>query len=152
MKHMKRIFAALLLAVLSLSLCAFPALANNSTETTEEVIRYEDGSYLVVALTVSTTRAAGTRSGIKTGNYYDSDGELCWDFSIHGAFTYDGTTATATQASYSYNIYNSAWKLKSAEAYCSGDQAIAEGKFNGGFFLNRSTSITLTCSPTGVLS
>lgn len=152
MKHIKRILVAFFLAVLSFSLCAFPALASNTTETTEEIIRYEDGSYLVVTLTVSMTRATGTRSGIKTGDYYNSDGELCWDFSIHGAFTYDGTTATATDASYSYNIYNSAWKLKSAEAYCSGNQAIAEGKFNGGFLLNRSTSITLTCSPDGVLS
>lgn len=46
----------------------------------------------------------------------------------------------------------SAWTLKSAEAYCSGNQAIAEGKFNGGLLLNRSTSIALSCSPTGVLS
>lgn len=152
MKRMKRIFAMLILAVLSLSLCAFPALASNAAETTENVIYYEDGSYLVMTLTVSMVRASGTRSGIKTGNYYDSDGILCWDFSIHGAFSYDGTAATATAASYSYNIYNSAWKLKNAEAYCSGNQAIAEGKFNGGFLLNRSTSITLTCSPTGVLS
>ena len=100
----------------------------------------------------SFSRATNAAAGAKSGKGYSSDGELLWELIVHGTFTYDGTTATATQASYSYNIYNSAWKLKSAEAYCSGNQAIAEGKFNGGLFLNRSTSITLTCSPTGVLS
>lgn len=98
------------------------------------------------------TRASNTRIGTKIGDYYDADGNLLWDFTVHGTFTYDGATATATDASYSYNIYNPIWTLKSANAYCSGNQAIAEGKFNGGLLLNRSTSITLSCSPSGVLS
>lgn len=155
MKLIKRIFAGLLLTVFAFSLCAFPALAHNEPEISTDVILFEDGSYLVVTLTEYRAFAARTvysRTGGKTVTYYNSDDELCWDFAVHGTFTYDGTTATATNASYSYNIYNSAWKLKNAEAYCSGNQAIAEGKFNGGFLLNRSTSITLTCSPTGALS
>lgn len=153
MRYMKRILSGVLLIVLSFSLCAFPALAVDTPETTTGVIYFEDGSYLTLELVVyqsSLARASNTVSGGKTGNCRDADGNLLWDFTVHGTFTYDGTTAT--HASYSYNIYNSAWRLKSAEAYCSGNQAIAEGKFNGGLFLNRSTSLTLTCSPTGVLS
>lgn len=146
---MKKFISVLFLVVLVFSLCAFPASASN---TTEEIIYYEDGSYLVMTLTEPMTRASSVRSGAKTGDYYNADGDLLWDFTVHGTFTYDGTTATATDASYSYNIYHSAWTLKNASAYCSGDQAIAEGKFNGGLLLNRSTSISLTCSPTGVLS
>ena len=155
MRHLKHFLWSLVLAALVLSACAFPAFADSSVETQTDVTYFEDGSYLTVELVVcsySLTRATNVLSGSKTTVYRSSDDELLWDFTVHGTFQYDGTTATATDASYSYNIYNSAWKLKSAEAYCSGNQAIAEGKFNGGFLLNRSTSITLTCSPTGVLS
>lgn len=151
----KRSIIGILLAVVLLSLCAVPALAAENAETTVNVIYYEDGSYMIVELTVGmplSMRATNTISASRSAGYYSADDELLWDFTVHGTFKYDGTTATATDASYSYNIYNSAWELKSAEAYCSGNQAIAEGKFNGGFLLNRSTSITLTCSPDGVLS
>ena len=134
----------LMLFLLLSCFCVAPAFAVDLPETTTEVIRYEDGSYLTIELAVYDSivaRVTGTVSGRKVTSYRNSDNELLWDFTVHGTFKYDGTTATATDASYSYNIYNSAWKLKSAEAYCSGNQAIAEGKFNGGFLLNRSTSI-----------
>ena len=155
MKYIKQVLSGLLLAAAIFSICTFPAMAYSEPEISTDIIFFEDGSYLVVTLREYQPAAARTiygRTGSKSGEYYNSDGELCWDFTVHGTFEYDGTTATATDASYSYNIYNSVWKLKSAEAYCSGNQTIAEGKFNGGFLLNRSTSITLTCSPTGVLS
>lgn len=151
----RKFFIGLLLVMVLLSLCTVPALAAETPEATTAIVYYEDGSYMIVTLVVYkpfAARAANTISASRTVSSYNADDELLWDFTVHGTFTYDGTTATATDASYSYNIYNSAWELKSAEAYCSGNQAIAEGKFNGGLLLNRSTSITLTCSPTGVLS
>ncbi len=156
MRHRYLAPVSLLMALLMCCVCVVPTMASDVSEITTEVVYYEDGSYSVVSLEVLNAafagRSANTRVATKTDRYYNSDNELLWDFTLHGTFTYDGTTATAISASYSYNIYDSAWTLKSADAYCSGNQAIAEGKFNGGFLLNRSTSITLTCSPTGTLS
>lgn len=154
MKHKYRSALSLLLTVLLCCACAVPALAADTVGMTE-VFYYEDGSYLTVeAATYNPclSRASNTVSGKKTGTYRDSNGNVLWDFTVDGTFTYNGSTATATKATYSYNIYDSAWTLKSANAYCSGNQAIADATFNGGLLLNRSTSVTLSCSGTGVLS
>ena len=68
----KRILSAPFLALLLVLACIFPAAAASDaqslTETTTEIVRYDDGSYDVVTLTIETpiTRAASTKSGSKT--------------------------------------------------------------------------------------
>lgn len=151
---MKRI-VSVLLVVLLFSSCVGMASAAKTLDADIDVVYFEDGSYLTTELIIDNvvaTRASYSISGHKNANYANASGELQWTFTVYGTFTYDGTTATATQASYGYQIYNDGWTLKSATAYCSGNQAIAEGTFKGGFLLNRSTTVTLTCSPSGVLS
>ncbi len=103
-------------------------------------------------MTYYNARSFGTISGIASVSYYSSTNKLLWVFSVHGTFNYDGKTATATSATYSYSIYDTAWSFKSGRAYCSGNQAIAEGTFSGGIFLTRSASAILSCFPNGVLS
>lgn len=147
-----RCVSSLVLACLLLAGSMVPALAAEAP-TDSEVIYFEDGSYLVRRLfTAPTTRTSNTTSGTICGSYYSSADVLLCEVFLTGTFTYDGTTATATQASYDYKIYDTAWSFKSGRAYCSGDQAIAEVKFTGGIFITRTAKVVITCSPDGKLS
>lgn len=155
MKYVKRSVFGLVLAALLFSLCAVPALAADDTVKTVDVIYFEDGSYLTVELTeqrTPLTRTTYSVTGSKTGYYNNSSGELMWTFTVRGTFSYNGTTSSATSASYSYTIEDSTWKFISGSAYCSGNQAIAEGHFRCALILNRYTTLTLTCDANGNLS
>ena len=146
--------AVLLTLVMLFSLCTVSALAAEPADSSVDIIYFADGSYLTTKLIVSDsagTRSAGTISGKKTSTYTSSSGVNQWALTVTGTFTYTGTSATATAASYSHTIYSSAWSLKSADAYCSGNQAIAEGTFTSGL-LSRSATVTLSCSAGGTLS
>ena len=88
----------------------------------------------------------------KTATGYSSTGSALWTFTIHGMFIYDGTMAKATNASYSYQIYDDEWSFKSGNAYCSGSQTIGEATFKGTLFVSQNVTVTLTCSPDGKLS
>ncbi len=151
MKLLKRISSFILVCLLLASSIA-PAFAAEPPADSE-VIYFEDGSYLVRRLfTAPATRASNTVSGSVSQSYYSSTDVLLFEVFVYGTFTYDGITATATQASYDYTIYDTAWSFKSGRAYCSGDQAIAEVKFTGGIFITRTAKVVLTCSPDGKLS
>ncbi len=149
----KSLLSSILVLTLVFSLCALPAAAITPENSVYEVTYFEDGSYLTTeVVTYASTRAASTRSGHKTATYSNASGVTLWTFTVYGTFTYNGTTSSATKASYGFNISDSNWSLKSANAYCSGNQAIAEGTFSGGIFTTRNTSVGLSCSPSGVLS
>lgn len=127
----------------------------------QEAIRYttyhEDGSYTVTIITLNDepeTSPLGEvqqKSGTKDDYYYSSSNRLLWKLQVFGIFSYDGRSATATYADYSYTIYDSVWSFDSGSAYCSGASAIANGNF---IYYGASTpaSVRLTCSPSGVLS
>ena len=152
---MKRFLSVISVTILLFSLCIAPAAAAEISVPSTDVIYFEDGSYLTTTLIIDNLSVARTTYGIsghKNVHYSNASGDILWTLTVYGTFTYNGTTATATSASYSHEVYSSAWSFKSGSAYCSDNQAIAEGKFNGGFLLNRSATVTLTCSPTGVLS
>lgn len=156
MKKLNRVCVPILLATIIFAMLSLSVSADESI--TGQVTYYADGSYMVttieevetVSLQAVTTKT--TKSGIATQYYYNSSDELMWSFSVEATFEYDGTTATATEADYSYDISSSAWSFKSASASCSGDTATATGKFvHLGLFTNTAT-VSLTCSPKGVLS
>ena len=154
---MKRVLSIACITALMLSLCIVPAAAAEMPVLVEDVVYFEDGSFLTTELIVNYDDVAATRatyriSGQKNVEYSNASGEVMWTMTVYGTFTYDGTSATAISASYSYDIYNDSWSFRSGEAYCSDNQAIAEGTFNGGLLLNRSVTVTLTCSAKGVLS
>lgn len=162
MKRISIFLSAVLIAALSLSLWTAPAAQAVSLPDEEisaglpssEITVFEDGSYMETTLIVSqaSTLSTSTVSGSKKTTYYNSSGTAMFDFTVTGTFRYTGSSATATAASYSYNIYNSGWSLKTATAYCSGNQAIAEGTFKRLLLWTHNATITLTCSSTGVLS
>lgn len=153
MNRKTHLWASLLALVMMFSLCAVPALAAEP-ETSVDVVYFADGSYLTTELEVyaPAARASDTVSGQKTATFTNSIGVNQWSLTVYGTFTYNGSTATATSASYSYQIYDSVWSLDSATAYCSGNKAIADATFSSGLFVSKGITVTLSCSANGTLS
>lgn len=149
---MKKI-VSLCLALL-FGLVVFP-VAFASAET-EEVVYFEDGSYCITTITYGGERASNTKTGNKTTSYYASDDTELFSLRVSGVFLYDGSTVKCTSSSYTYNIYDSAWSLKSATASKSGATATASGTFVKkvlGITMNTKTlTPTLTCDKDGNLS
>lgn len=146
------VMTALLFAA-SLTTSAFAAKIENS-----EILKFEDGSYIIVTIEYDQTQngisyltGRSVTSGTKKYTYYDGSDTLAWEFRVHGSFAYNGMTATATGSSYSYDIYNSQWSFVEGSATYSGAAAVATGSFKRLLFPNAIT-LTLTCSPNGVLS
>ncbi|MBD5150233.1 MAG: hypothetical protein HDT18_07685 [Oscillibacter sp.] len=157
MKRVKYIFAVLLACWMFVGGLCIPAMAADYSEEMQTIVYFEDGSYLVTTIvsdpqTVMSERGTvNTKGGTKHQDYYNSSRELMWTFRVHGTFTYDGYRAEATYADYSYDVYNSAWSFNSATASYSGATATANGSFSR-YTLPNSVSLSLTCSPKGVLS
>ncbi len=61
-------------------------------------------------------------------NYFSSDGELLWSVCLKGKFTYNHRTATCVSSEINYEIFDSDWKLISAEHREEGNTA--EGEFS----------------------
>lgn len=150
---MKRIACFLLSAVLMLY--CIP-LFGNAAECGREVIRFEDGSYIVVEVTNSGARASKSTNGSKTSTFYNRNNVAQWMAELKGSFTYDGSSATCTSASSSVTIYNSDWYTVSKNASKSG--STATGSFSMGRKLLGSTvetkniSLKLSCDKNGNLS
>lgn len=148
----------LLTLVLALCICIMvPMTGTYAEEVVGEDIEYlADGSYFVTRIVSVDSRVASTKSGTKVRTYYDSEGTKIFSFTVHGSFNYDGTTVTCIDASYTYEIYDSAWSLKSATASKSGATATASGTFVKkvlGITVNTKTlTPTLTCDKNGTLS
>ena len=153
-----------LLLFLLVVLCAFcvPLQLSASAENYEGepvlsyIETYDDGSYGVITITVVTDPSKASTSGQKSYDYYNSNNVLQWSIYLKGTFTYTGSSATCTSASTSYSINNNSWSVTKAQASRSG--ATATGEFTvkkytlGVPTQTVNKTLTLTCSPTGVLS
>lgn len=127
MKLTKRL-SFFLLAMMFCFSVPFSAFAQIQTQPETEVQYFEDGSYLVIKTQEDISLfASGTKSKSKTGYYYDGDNnELRWSVTLNATFSYTGSSATCTKASTSYKIYDSAWKVKEANATRSGRTATGD--------------------------
>lgn len=149
----KKAIAVLLtvLLVVCFSVTAFAA-DDNGRVVSRTVEQYDNGACAVITVYDNTTARGGTKNGRKDFDYYES-GSLAWTFTVHGSFSYNGSSATCTAASYTYNLSDSNWTRISGEAYPSGSAAIAKGVMQ-----KKSTgkrvypTATLTCTPNGVLA
>ena len=121
-----------------------------------EKIVFEDGSYFIMSISEETqynvSRAVSTKTGTKTGRYYNASNELQFSVIVSGTFTYNGTTATATDSHCSYSITNTSWSFVSGHSYAEEDIAVATCTFRLNLAGNKTYSVILRCSPTGVLS
>ena len=163
---MKRLVAVFLTLIIFAGAFACPVYAENSEtalQTNEIIISqsveyFDDGSYAVTTISQPeiALAASGTKVGYKSVDYFNSDDVKQWTATIHSKFTYTGTAATAYSQYTSYTIYNSAWKLKAESSSASGSKAT--GNFTFKYYLlgvpvkTQDVSVTISCSPTGVLS
>lgn len=151
---MKKFISILLLSITIISLTNSIAFGYNHEESK---IALNNNFYIVVTITEdqSISRISNTKTGTKTITGYHGDSK-CWDATIRGTFTYDGSSSTCTSASISYTIYNSLWKITSATATESGNKAIgnviAKRYFLGIPTQTIEETVTLTCSANGTLS
>lgn len=118
----------------------------------------ENGDYIETTIYVDTitARAASSTSGSKMVEYKNAAGKTMWTVTVKGSFTYTGNSSKCTSASGSAYSSSSNWKVGAASASKSGNKAIAKvtaTQYMGGTAVGSATkSVTLTCSPKGVLS
>lgn len=146
---------AILLSIFSMSVSA----GNVEAEATinSSVTIFEDGSYCVTTISedssdIQPCATSSTKTATKSSRYYNSAGELQFTVLVRGKFTYNGSTATATYANYGYSISDTSWTFSSGEASRSGATATAKCTFRLTLLYSKTLSVSLTCSPTGVLS
>ncbi|MBR5827039.1 MAG: hypothetical protein IKY78_08160 [Clostridia bacterium] len=159
---MKKLFSIILAIILvfSLGINTYAVTDTSNTPSNETTIYFEDGSYIIVTIAEDTNQTSTYATHVKTGSksmtYYSSDEEPLWGATLRGTFTYTGTSATCTDSSISYSVYDSNWKVKSATTSETGNKALGNIIVKR-YFLGITTKtvdcdIQITCSATGVLS
>ncbi len=115
---MKKIISILLALVFltCTATCSVGAIGVESLDaiTTTTTQYLEDGSYIVTTLTQSASPRATTytKAGYKTVNFYNSDDELQWKYTLIGTFNVvEGSSATCIGSTYTYEIVDDSWHL-----------------------------------------
>lgn len=155
MKRVLSFVLAILILVLSTSLCALPAEAAE----TEDIIYFDDGSYAVITMEIenSLARTTNSISGSKSYHYYSSSGILAWVLNIQATFSYDGTNrAQCKDAKATVTVYNSNYTVVTKYATFSGNTATATATIKrttlGVTASEKDYSVTVTCDKDGNLS
>lgn len=150
----KTLAISLIVALIGCAVFCFPVGATSSTETTIEML--DNGDYLETVITYDETNGrAATKSGSKTTNYKNSDGEVMWSVTVKGTFTYNGTTSSCTSVSHSTTAPGESWSIKSSSSSKSGNCASATATATQKKFLasqDYTATVNLYCSPYGILS
>ena len=146
---MKKVSILLVIALIISLLVPFNVSATAQTDTQRFV--FSDGSYIILEISETGSRASNTKSGDKVYTYYSASDVRQWKATVIGTFTYDGTTATCTAVSTNFTVYASGWALDSVSKYKSGNKAI------GDFYIScsvweTSVRVQLTCDKNGNLS
>ena len=159
---MKKITCFFLLAILILNLFStIPAYAltgsdiclDNECKTIEIL---ENGDYLETTLIIKDLDLkSSTKTGSKTKSYKNSSGVTLWSVTVHGTFSYTGTSSTCTNATRSTSAPGANWSIKSSSAGKSGNTATAHATAtyrDGSYTTDYSMSVSLKCSANGTLS
>lgn len=152
---MKKTLAfTLLLTLLCCSVFCFSISATTLTETSIEML--DNGDYIETIITYyDTNTRAATKSGSKTSNYKNSDGDTLWSVTVNGTFTYNGTTSSCTSVSRSASAYADGWSIKSSSCSKSGNCATATATATQRILIatkDYTMTVNLYCSPYGILS
>lgn len=157
---MKKIISFLLAVCVIFSALTVSVFASDDEIVISESTEYfEDGSYMTVTLTEeknSNIRATSTKTGSKTFTLYNSDDEQLVEMKLTATFSYTGSSATCTNVSPTFRVYNSYWRVTKSTGTKSGNKGIGEFTAKQ-YVLNvpintKDVTITITCSNTGTLS
>ena len=151
----KRIVSVFLICFLLMCAVSSPALAATQ-ETSEEVIYFEDGSYLVTAISGNDSRALGSVTKTKTSTYYSASDEALWAVAVTASFTYNNSVAICKSSSGSVTIYDSAWYEISCSTSRNGNSATCNAELGRrvlGVTVTRVPhAVTITCDKDGNVS
>lgn len=155
----KRLLSITICAILALTLI-LPVVQASAVQPLDhgsrDVVMLPDGSYIITEIheeSGSAFRASSekTKNGSKTSTVYSATGNKLYSITVHGSFTYNGSTASAESSSYSYTVDSALWSFSSGYSSCSGATARASGTFQS-VLQSKTQTVSLTCSATGTLS
>ena len=114
-----------------------------------QTIDYGDGFTVTITTTLvnKNTRSTTTYSKTAVARY---DGTKVGEFTLHGKFSYNGSSAKATNVSSDVEDY-SGWSHNKPETKLSGAKASGKCKFYKGS-TSKTVSLSMTCSPDGDIS
>ena len=136
-----------------------------TSDTQSEIEMLEDGCYLETVIedepnfNTEYSTYATTKYITKTKTTYmkNSSGSVLWSVSIKATFSYDGSTAKCTSCSHSTTCPAKTWSIKSSSSSKYGSAAAATATAvhkdpATGLSSNLTKTVTIKCSPTGVVS
>lgn len=139
--------------------CTIPSVSaleySSIQPSNEEIVYLQDGIYIISTIQenscTSLYAATHTKSGSKTSTVYSASGSPLYSITVHGVFSYNGSSASATSASYSYTDESPLWSFSNGSSSFSGATATASGTFKSGQ-ITKTIRAVLSCSANGTLS
>ncbi|MCD8018119.1 MAG: hypothetical protein LUF92_00580 [Clostridiales bacterium] len=105
---------------------------------------------------VQTQSTTKTITKTKKSVAKNSSGDILWSVTIKATFSYDGETSKCTSYSHSTSSPGKSWSIKSSSYSKSGNSATVKAtaihKGTDGTEKSYSRSVTIKCSPSGVIS
>lgn len=160
-KMKKTITITLIIALISCILMSIPVSAK-TTDNTERTIEYlENGDYIETVITDDNLNssislyATNTITKTKTTYFKSSSGAVLWSVAIKATFSYNGSTSTCTSCSHSTTSPGASWFIKTSSHSKSGNTATAKATAThttSAGSADYTRSVTIKCSPTGVVS
>lgn len=156
MKH--KIIALLTVITVIVAMSAAAFADTGSTIKSVEREYFPDGSYAIVETVIdenngiSLFASENSKSASRTYTYYNSNDRKEWDFTLKGTFSYNGSTAKATAASTSYNVYVSGWKCSNRKAWTTGATAKGSATFTYNSLMSKDITLGLKCSAKGTIT
>lgn len=154
---MKKLLAILFCVLALHSVAVVPAAAaeypgKDGTIINQTVEYFADGSYYIETVHKSAIQPlSDSTSGTKTATYYTASGKAVFSVLVTGTFTYDGSSAKATDALGALTTHVSSATSNEVDDYVSGASAYATGSVNYEGLTLRKT-VRLTCDKDGNLS
>ena len=156
MKNHFSLIALMMIIMLIIPTCVKADVIHGVLPIKNEVV-YREGQYIISISTiieeddVSTYATTGSKTVSKVYKIENIFGSVVATYTLKGKFSYDGTTATCTSATYSTMTESSLWSFEATTAYPSGAKAVGSSTAKT-FLQTISDTITITCSKTGEIS
>ena len=165
MKLMKTKIYFCILSLLSLLFGPYYFVHAQTPQSSVQIISHEflpDGTRLEIIIEeiemvnmLYNVSSLNSKTGKKTLNRYSGD-TLLWSITVTGSFTYGNGTSKATTSSVSTTTHSSTWVVDNKKSWVSGNTAFASARgrlyFGPVVIKTIISEISLSCSPTGVLS
>lgn len=142
-----------LISCLLFSVTASATIVNDYNRTIEYL---DNGDYIETIISDDETDSEislfSTKSITKTKTSYfkNSIGTVLWSVAIKATFSYNGKSATCTSCSHITTAPASNWSIRSAGNTATAKATATYKKSSG--YSDYSRSVTIKCSPTGVVS